>query len=193
MRFDAAAAGEHHHAGHGIVHELSVMAHHQNGAFKGNQNVFQQLQRFNIQVIGGFIQHEDVSGLAEQLGENCSVLLPTAEGSRRRAYPVGREQEVIEVGDGVLSLAVDFDEVLPATNVINQVLLWVEVFPELIEIGDFQFRAQLDAALTGREIAQYQFKQGRFTGAIDSNQPDPVTAHHSRRQVFDDFLGIKAV
>ena len=25
--------------------------------------------------------------------------------------------------------AVDFDEILPATNVINQVLLWIEMFP----------------------------------------------------------------
>ena len=93
----------------------------------------------------------------------------------------------------MLSLAVYFDEVLPATNVINQVLLWIEMFPKLIEIGDFQFRAQLDAALTGREFAQYKFKQSRFTCAINSDQSDPVTSHHGRRQIFDDFFGIKAV
>ena len=53
------------------------MAHHQNCALKGNQNVFQQLQSFNIRSLVGSSTRM-LAGLLNN-GENCSVLLATAE------------------------------------------------------------------------------------------------------------------
>ena len=48
------------------------MADHQHGAREVEQYFFEQLQGFYVQVVGRFVEHQQVGRLAEQLGEQQS-------------------------------------------------------------------------------------------------------------------------
>ena len=144
MLFDVAVAGKHHQAGDGVVHELTVVAYQQHRAFEFDQDIFQQLQGFDVQIIGGFVQNQHVSRLTEDFCQNCPILFSATERLRGCAHTLWCKQEVTEIADGVFSLAVDLDKVLTTTDVVDQIFVQIQLFPELVEIGNLKARAQLD-------------------------------------------------
>ena len=55
--------------GHGIVDETAIVADQQQGARIIGQQLLQQFQRFDIQVVGWFIQNQQVTGFEEEFGQ----------------------------------------------------------------------------------------------------------------------------
>ncbi len=80
-------------AGHDIVQKRAVVADHQQRAGKFNQLLFQQLQRFAVQIIGRFVQHDHVGRPRHQLRQQCAIAFAAGEKSNFRAGSLGREQE----------------------------------------------------------------------------------------------------
>ena len=52
------------------------------------------------------------------------------------------------------ALAVDFNELLPATDVVDQILLWVELASQLIGVGDLKLSPQQHIALVRGELTE---------------------------------------
>ena len=57
----------------------------------------------------------------------------------------------------MLSLAINFDEFLTTTDVVDEVFLQVQGLPQLIEIGDLQFAAQFDRTGFRGQFSQQNF------------------------------------
>ncbi|MNC55104.1 hypothetical protein D3C75_1046160 [compost metagenome] len=44
--------------GHGVINELTIVAHQQYGALVAIDHLFQQFQRFDVQIVGWFIEDQ---------------------------------------------------------------------------------------------------------------------------------------
>gem|GEM_PF-5227317 len=60
-----ALAFEHQGAGDDVVEECPVVADHQHGALEGQQHFFEQFEGFHVQIVGRFVEHQQVGRLAE--------------------------------------------------------------------------------------------------------------------------------
>ena len=135
------------------------MTNQQHGAVKGQQNLLQQLQGFDVQIVGGLVEYQQVGWLAEEFRQDCTILFTTGQRFYRRAHTLGTEQEIAEVGYRVPALAVDFDKVLTTADVVYQVFLRLQLIAQLIGVGQFQLAAKDDLAGVGLQLSQQQFHQ----------------------------------
>ena len=140
------------------------------------QQFFQQLQRFHVQVVGGFVHHQQVGRLCEQLRQQQAVALAAGQAGDRRARAFGREQEILQVADGVLLLAVDLDEILAFGHILKRAPVFAQRRAVLVEIRDLQLRADLDLAGLRLQIAQQQLQQRGLAAAVRADQADTVAA-----------------
>ena len=82
---ETAVAFRHHdHGGH-PVQEIAVMADHQRGAGIIAHHLFQQIESFQIQIVGGFVQHQKIGRQREQLGQQQPRPLAARQNLDRRA------------------------------------------------------------------------------------------------------------
>ena len=61
--------------GHGVVNELTIVADQHHGALITVNQLFQQFQRFDIQIVGRFIEDQQVAWLQEQARQQKTVAL----------------------------------------------------------------------------------------------------------------------
>ena len=173
---DAAVAFHHQRRRHHAVEEVAIVADQQQRAGILAQQFFQQFQRFHVQVVGRFVHHQQVGRLREQLRQQQAVALAAGQAGDRRARAFGREQEVLQVADGVLLLAVDLDEILAFGHVLQRAPVFAQRRAVLVEIRDLQLGADLDLAGLRLQVAQQQLQQRGLAAAVRADQPDAVAA-----------------
>ena len=147
------------------------------------QQLFQQLQRLDVQVVGRFVHHQQVGGLGEQLGQQQPVALTAGQAGDRRTRAFGREQEILQVADDVLATAIDLDEVAALGDVLQRGAGVVQLAAVLVEVRDLQAGAQLHFALLRREFAQQDLQQGRLARAVGADDAHAIAAHDRRGHV----------
>ena len=52
---------------------MSVVADQEHRAFEIEEDFFEQFERFDIQVVGGLIEHQKVGGSSEESRENGAI------------------------------------------------------------------------------------------------------------------------
>ena len=62
-------------AGHHVVHEGAVVTDQENRALVILQQLLQEFQCFNVQVVGGFVQHQDIGGPGKQARQQQAIAL----------------------------------------------------------------------------------------------------------------------
>ena len=63
------------HARHNAVEEVAVVADQQDGAGIVVQQLLQQIQRFEVEIVGRLVEHQDVGWLGQHAGEQQSRTL----------------------------------------------------------------------------------------------------------------------
>ena len=93
----------------------------------------------------------------------------------------------------MLGFAVDLERIAaPAGQRIAQPRLRVEPRPPLVEHGQFQRRAQFDAAAIGFQQPGQHLDQRRLAGPVRPDNPHPVAAQHAGGKFLDDGPAAKA-
>ena len=159
------------------------MADQQQRARVGLQHALQQVDGFQIQVVGRLVQHQQVGRAGEQPRQQQAVAFATRQGAHRRVGPVGREQEVLQIAHDVAARAIDLDVFRAGADRVGHALLGVELLAQLIEIGDLQVGAQPHRAGVWRVFAQNELEQRGLADAVGPDQADAVTAHDGEVQV----------
>ena len=70
------------------------------------EHFLQQVEGFDIEIVGRLVEHQQIVRPGEQLCQQQPVALPAGEVLHLRACLTLLEQEVTEVGDDMLRLAV---------------------------------------------------------------------------------------
>ncbi len=125
------------------------MTHQQQSARIVRQQLFQQLQSLDVEVVGRFIEDQQVAGFKEQLGQQQTVFLTARERLDRGAGPLGLEQEVLQVAEDVAGATAHHHLLLALPDVVYHRLLGIELLAVLIKVGHFQIGAPLDGATSG--------------------------------------------
>src|SRR5690606_32342940 len=131
-------AFEHDAAGNDIVEECTVVADQQQGALVIQQQFFEQFERFEIEVIGRFVEHQQVGGLTEQACQNQPVLFAARQGLDRLTQTLRCKQKVLQIGNHMARVPVDFDVIAPAGKIVDNALFHFQLGPKLIKVSNFE-------------------------------------------------------
>jgi hypothetical protein len=126
------------------VEEEAVVADDDDAAAETEQCLFQHAQGVHVEVVGGFVEQEDVAAFLEELGEVAAVALAAGEVLRHLLLVCAAEAEAREVlTDGHLAAA-DLDFVDTAADLVDQADVALDGGALLIDIGDVDGGARLD-------------------------------------------------
>jgi hypothetical protein len=77
----------------------------------GGQHLLQEIEGFEIEIVGGLVEDQEVRRLRQRAGEHQPAALAAGQRLHRRARLLGAEEEVLHVADDVAALAADDDRV----------------------------------------------------------------------------------
>ena len=152
------------------------------------QPLFENFQRFHVEIVGWFVEYEQVCGPGKQPGENDAVAFAAGYRLHRRHGAFWREQEALEVANDVPVPAVELDVGSATADILGNRFFFFEGFAQLVEVADFQPRAELDSARLRLELAEQQTQQRGLADTVITDQPEDaysVTAHDLDGEVVD--------
>ena len=163
------------------------MADHDQRARIAPQHLLEEVERFEVEVVGRLVEHDEIGRFRERPRQHQPGVLSTGKRLDRRPRLLRPEKEILHVADDVPRLAADDHAVATAPRKgVGDRRLRIEAFPALVEGGDLEIGAELDAAAVGLECAGEEIDQRRLAGAVGADQRDPVAAFDPERQVADD-------
>ena len=183
----AAVAFGREHQVHDAIQEVAVVADEDDGAGIGAEHFLQHVQRFQIEVVGGLVQHQQVGGLGERARQHQAAALAAGQRAERRARLLRREQEILHVADDMLGLSADRDGIAAAAGQgFAERPVGIETFAALVERGHGEVGAEPHRAAVGRERAGEKADQRGLAAAVGADDADAVAAHHAQGEVLDD-------
>ncbi len=190
---DATAAFEDPAFGYGVIHELTIVAHQHHGALIAIDQLFQQLQRFDIQVVCRFIENQQVAGFQKQPRQQQAVTFPARERPHRSHRPFRMEQEVLQIAQHMARLTVNHHLLLTFRKVIHHRPVRIQLCAVLVEVGNFQFGTNVDPPAVGLQLAKHQLQQRGFPTAVGANQGNLVAALDLRGEIFHQHFAINLI
>src|SRR6185437_12378214 len=173
--------------GRDAIEEIAVVADDDDGAGIVAQHLLQQVEGFEVEVVGGLVEDEDITGQRQEARKAQAAAFAARQFFDRGAGLLGREQEVLHVAHDVLGHAIDDQRVGPAGG--DRLLEGrgrIEPGAALVEGRDFEVGAEADAAGVGGELAGEQLDQRGLAGAIGADDADAVAADDAGGEVADD-------
>ena len=163
------------------------MAYHQHRAGVIGQHLLQQVQRFQIEVVGRFVQHQQIGRLGQRLGQHQPAALPARQHAHRRIRLLWSEQEILHVADHVARLAADDNPfAVAAGQRVGQCHGRIQFGAALIQRHDGQIGAHLHVAFIGCQRAGQQSQQRGLAGAVRPDDSNPVAAQNTVGEVAHD-------
>src|ERR1035437_78377 len=174
--------------GRDTVQEPAVVADDHDASRERLQSGLERSQRVHVEVVGGFVEEQDVAARLEQLGEVNPV--PLSAGQRAHELLLVRAPEV-EAGHvrprGDLALA-DLDELGALCDLLEHRPSRVEVVAALVHVAELYGLADRDGAGVGRLIAYEHPKQRRLARAVGPDDPHDARSRQRERQILDEQL-----
>ncbi len=84
-----------------VVEEHAVVADDQDRGRIVGEQFLEQFERLDVEVVGRFVEHQQVGGPREQARQQQPVALAARQRAHRRARALGREQESLEIAHHV--------------------------------------------------------------------------------------------
>ena len=89
----AAVAFRRDHAAHQAVEEIAVVADQQHGAGIVAEHVLEHVERFQVEIVGRLVEHQQVRRLGERLRQHQAAALAAGQLAERRARLLGAKTE----------------------------------------------------------------------------------------------------
>ena len=102
------------------------------------QHFLEQFQRFDVEIVGRLVHHEQVRRPREQFREQQPVALAAGKRGDRRARALGRKQEILQIAERVLARAADLDVLGALGYVVERTQILAQLRAMLIEIRDLE-------------------------------------------------------
>jgi hypothetical protein len=127
-----------------------------------HNTLFQEFECFRIEVVGRFVEHQNIRREAEEFGKEEAITF--APGKRSNGCQDLRrgEKEILEIPDDMPRCTVHKDCIAAVGDIVPERPVFIEFPPELIEVGDFQPDAQAEPALLDSELSQQYLEKCRL-------------------------------
>ncbi len=168
------------------IKESAVVADDQHRAVIAREHLLQRIERVHVEIVGRFVEHEQVGGLRERDGERQAIALAAGKRGDRLAKLLGGEQEFLGIGGHMARHAAHHD--LIAAGRRQRVLqrdVRIDNVAALIDVSEREVLPQAHAAAVGLTPLQQQFKQCRLAAAIGADNADAIAAPNTQRKARD--------
>ena len=149
------------------------MGDEEHGSGERVERLFELLDRFEIEVVRRFVQHEQVRPVRHQQRERRPGALPGGQRTRRSGHVIRAEIELGEepagVGDGHPGLLHERLEERPSAD---------EVRSRLLDLSDHHIRSGADRTLDRIEASEQQRQQRRLAAAVPTDDRHPIAEVH---------------
>lgn len=76
-----------------MVDKSPVVADQQEGPLEADHELFEQLDGFQLEIVGGLVQHQYTGRLGEELGQQEPVAFAPGQDAHWRADPIGGKRK----------------------------------------------------------------------------------------------------
>ena len=153
------------------------MRDHEQGALILHEQVLEQVQRLQIEIVRGLVEHHDVARPRQHDRELETVALAARQLGDRAPDLVVLEQEVAQVSVHVALTMSELDHLAALRDVVAHRERGVQGLVQLREPHHLELGAHGDRALVGLELAQQQAQHGRLAAAVRPEDADAIAAH----------------
>ena len=150
--------------------------------------LFQNFQRRDIQIVGGFIEQQHIRRLQHQVGNQHPSLLPTGKQLHFRGQLIRLEQEPLRPSGHMNHLSAVIDHVVFGPKGGRQLIVGIQRAPVLAEGDHPQVHRPLDGSRIGFQGSRHQPQQRRLAGAVGPQQTNPLTRREDQIQVVEERL-----
>ena len=176
-----------HDPGHHPIQKIPVMSYQHNSSPEFQQIIFQPLGHLVIQMVGGLVQDQDIP-FAHQHPDKGRPLLLSAGQLLHRLVKIRQIQLVkhslglclprppVICGCGYIALQRRFQHRISLLE-----------HRRLGQIRDFQIIAHGDLPVIAFLLPGQNFQQGRFTGAIHTDDPDLLSLLNGKIRLIENF------
>ena len=182
---DLAVALEGEHVRGDAVEEPAVVADDHDAAGEVQQRFFERPQRVDVEVVGRFVEQQQVAALAQQLGQVDAVAFAARERPDLALLLAALEVEPRHVGARRHRLAAHRQLVEAVGDLVEHGLVRIERVAALIDIADLHRLAEPQRAGVGLLLTGDQPEQRRLAGAVRADDADDAAARQRERQVVE--------
>ncbi|AFJ34468.1 30S ribosomal protein S5 [Mycobacterium sp. H4Y] len=179
--------------GAGAVQEPPVVRNHHRAAGELLEGVLQRAQGFDVEVVGGLVEQDEVSALLERQREVEPVALAAREHAGRLLLVWSLEPERRHVGPRRHLGLADDDVVQPVGDDLPDVLLRVDARAGLVDVAQLDGLADLDRAAVRLLETDDGLEQRGLSDAVGADDPDDAVARQGERQVLDEGASAEAL
>ena len=123
------------------------MGDHDDGASKGGEGFLEHAEGGEIEVVGWFVEDDEVAAGLEDFGEHEAGAFAPGEEVDPFVDAVVGEEKALEIGSGTDGLFPEEDLLVAVGDFIEEGAGSVELHPSLIDVVDLHLLAQLGGAL----------------------------------------------
>ena len=152
-----------------LVHKIAVVAHHNNAPLEVAQILLEHLKGFNIEVVGGLVEHKEVGRRHQYSAEIEPATLATAELAHIIILLRGGEEKMLQKLRCCETLSADVDNLGNLFHCIDDAHILVEGDSILTVVAPFYRLAHLDGATILLGMAEQHFYECGLSRAVVSN------------------------
>src|SRR5690606_35727889 len=171
--------------GGNAVEEPAIVRDHEGVARELQQRVFQCAQGLDVEVVGRFVEQQDVAALQQGLGHVQAAALAARERADQLLLVLALEVEAADVGARLDLDAVDVEDVEAATDFLEDVVVAFQLVAALVDVGQVHGRADVDLARVRLFLPGDHLEQRRLAGAVGADDADDGAGRHLEAQVVD--------
>ena len=146
---------------------------------------FEGLQGFHVEVVGRFVEEEQVVAALQHLGEVDAVALTAREDADLLLLVGALEVEGADIGARHDGDAAEVDHVGAAGDFFPDVLVGVELVAALVHVADLDRLADAHGALVRFFLAEDHLEQRRLAGAVRADDADDAAGGQLEGEVVD--------
>ena len=172
---------------HHLVHEVAVVADHDDAAREVLQVFFQNLQRHDVEVVGGLVEYQEVGVLHQYRTQVQFSTLATAELIYIIILLLWGKQEILQQLRGRhLTSTAQVHIVGDGSYHIDDLILLVKLQTFLREVAELHRLAYHDASFVNGLQSQQHFDKCRLSRTIVANDTHLLKAREVVVEVLED-------
>ena len=161
------------------------MRNHQHAAGEFEQGIFQRTQRFDVDVVGRFVEQQDVGARQQRMRQMQPAAFTAGQRADFFLLILALEIKTAEIGARRHFEFADVDDVEPAGNRLPRGLLVGQGLARLVDHRQFHRRADDDLAGIRGFLAENHAEDGRFTRTVRTDDADDGAWRNRKRQLVD--------
>ena len=161
------------------------MRNNHRAAWERDQGVFQSAQSFNVQIVGRFVEQQNIAAGFQDLREVHSVAFSAGEFADHLSLLDALEIEAADIAARGSLIVADLDEIEAARDLLPDRVLVVQSLPRLIHIGEFDAGSQANFAAIGFLDAGEHAEQGGLAGPVRPDDADDAAGRQAKTQGVD--------